>query len=129
MTEDSFSNAAGEKSSPGRVMPTNEVTGLPEYRRIVRLADGITRLGKPLLPGKARLPAHCFVDNLYQTAETLTHRRHRPRLSTAPISHWTAVRFCNGRPGGAARSMSQGLRVLVLVKIDGISSITLEFAR
>ena len=36
------------------------------------------------------------------------------RLSTAPISHWTTVRFCNGHPGRAARSMSQGLRVLVL---------------
>jgi hypothetical protein len=32
----------------------------------------------------------------------------------APISHWTTVGFCNGCPGGAARSMSQGLRVLVL---------------
>jgi hypothetical protein len=36
-------------------------------------------------------------------------------LSMAPISHWTTVGFCNGCPGGAARSMSQGLRVLVLV--------------
>jgi hypothetical protein len=35
-------------------------------------------------------------------------------LSMAPISHWTTVGFCNGCPGGAARSMSQGLRVLVL---------------
>src|SRR5215471_14769849 len=34
-------------------------------------------------------------------------------LSMAPISHWTTVGFCNGCPGGAARSMSQGLRVLV----------------
>jgi hypothetical protein len=33
-------------------------------------------------------------------------------LSTAPVSHWTTVRFCNGRPG--ACSVSQGLRVLVL---------------
>ena len=33
--------------------------------------------------------------------------------STAPISHWTTIRFCNGCPGRAARSMSQGLRVLV----------------
>src|SRR5262245_2310943 len=32
-----------------------------------------------------------------------------------PISHWTTVGFCNGCPGGAARSMSQGLRVLVYV--------------
>jgi transposase len=31
-------------------------------------------------------------------------------LSMAPISHWTTVGFCNGCPGGAARSMSQGLR-------------------
>src|SRR5215471_21275045 len=38
-------------------------------------------------------------------------------LSMAPISHWTTVGFCNGCPGGAARSMSQGLRVLVSVKI------------
>src|SRR5262249_22277949 len=53
--------------------------------------------------------------DLYQTAETLTHPRHRPRLSTASISHWTTVRFWNGRPGRAACSMSQGLRVLVLV--------------
>src|SRR5262245_16058943 len=36
-------------------------------------------------------------------------------LSMPPISHWTTVGFCNGCPGGAARSMSQGLRVLVLV--------------
>src|SRR5262245_42569627 len=34
-------------------------------------------------------------------------------LSMPPISHWTTVGFCNGCPGGAARSMSQGLRVLV----------------
>src|SRR5262245_36449567 len=34
--------------------------------------------------------------------------------STAPISHWTTIRFCKGCPGRAARSMSQGLRVLVL---------------
>jgi hypothetical protein len=27
------------------------------------------------------------VENLYQTAETLTHPLHRPRFSTAPISH------------------------------------------
>jgi putative tryptophan/tyrosine transport system substrate-binding protein len=52
---------------------------------------------------------------LYQTAETLTHLCHRPRPSTAPISHWTTVRFCNECPGWGARSMSQGLRVLVLV--------------
>jgi hypothetical protein len=52
---------------------------------------------------------------LYQTAETLTHPRHRPRSRTAPISHWITVRFCNGCPSGRARSMSQGLRVLVLV--------------
>jgi hypothetical protein len=50
---------------------------------------------------------------LYQTAETLTHRRHRPRLSEAPISRWTTVRFCNGVPHGV---MSQGLRVLVLLQ-------------
>src|SRR5215831_19833334 len=37
-------------------------------------------------------------------------------LSMAPISHWTTVGFCNGCPGGAARSMSQGLRVLVLAR-------------
>ena len=36
------------------------------------------------------------------------------RPSTAPISHWTTVRFCNECPGWGARSMSQGLRVLVL---------------
>src|SRR5260370_39116945 len=48
---------------------------------------------------------------LYQTAETLTHLRHRPRPSKAPISHWTTVRFCNGCPSGGVRSMSQGLRV------------------
>src|SRR5215813_9898868 len=36
-------------------------------------------------------------------------------LSMPPISHWTTVGFCNGCPGGAERSMSQGLRVLVLV--------------
>src|SRR5262245_49814588 len=35
-------------------------------------------------------------------------------LSMPPISHWTTVGFCNGCPDGAARSMSQGLRVLVL---------------
>src|SRR5258708_638487 len=52
---------------------------------------------------------------LSQTAETLTHLRHRPRPSKAPISHWTAVHFCNGCPSGGARSMSQGLRVLVLL--------------
>jgi hypothetical protein len=52
---------------------------------------------------------------LYQTAETLTHLRHRPRPSKAPISHWTSVRFCNGCPSGGVRSMSQGLRVLVLL--------------
>src|SRR5262245_19791274 len=34
--------------------------------------------------------------------------------SATPISHWTTIRFCNGCPGRAARSMSQGLRVLVL---------------
>jgi NAD(P)-dependent dehydrogenase (short-subunit alcohol dehydrogenase family) len=34
-------------------------------------------------------------------------------LSMAPLSHWTTVGFCNGCPGGAARGMSQGLRVLV----------------
>jgi hypothetical protein len=51
---------------------------------------------------------------LYQTAETLTHPRHHPRLSMAPTSHWTTIHFCNRCPGGAARSMSQGLRVLVL---------------
>src|SRR5262245_27511001 len=53
-------------------------------------------------------------EELYQTAETLTHLRHRPRPSKAPISHWTTVHFCNGCPSGGARSMSQGLRVLVL---------------
>src|SRR5262244_1648546 len=36
-------------------------------------------------------------------------------LSMPPISHWTTVGFCNGCPGGAERSMSQGLRVLVLL--------------
>jgi len=35
-------------------------------------------------------------DQLYQTAESLTHLRERRRLSAAPISHWTTVRFCNG---------------------------------
>jgi hypothetical protein len=39
--------------------------------------------------------------DLYQIAETLTHLCHRPRPSTAPISHWTTVRFCNECPGGA----------------------------
>jgi hypothetical protein len=53
--------------------------------------------------------------SLYQTADTLTHPRHRPRLRMAPISHWTTVRFCNGCPSGRARSIGQGLRVLVLV--------------
>ena len=52
--------------------------------------------------------------DLYQTAETLTHLHHRPRPSKPPISHWTTVRFCNGCPSGGVRSMSQGLRVLVL---------------
>src|SRR5215470_15026309 len=43
---------------------------------------------------------------LYQTAEPLTHLRPRPSPSNAPISHWTAVHFCNGCPSGGARSMS-----------------------
>ena len=34
----------------------------------------------------------------------------------SPISRWTTVRFCNGRPSGSACGMSQGLRVLVLVQ-------------
>src|SRR5262249_49102261 len=54
--------------------------------------------------------------SLYQTAETLTHPRHRSRLRLGayiPLDHRT---FCNGCPGGAARSMSQGLRVLVLIQ-------------
>jgi hypothetical protein len=38
---------------------------------------------------------------LYQGAETLTHLCHRPRPSTAPISQWTTVRFCNECSGGA----------------------------
>src|SRR5262249_13172344 len=52
-------------------------------------------------------PARIFTESLtprpelYQTAETLTHLCHRPRPSTAPISHWTTVRFCNECPGGA----------------------------
>jgi hypothetical protein len=50
---------------------------------------------------------------LYQAAETLTHRRHRLRLSQALISHWNTVRFCNGCPSGSERSMSQALCVLV----------------
>jgi hypothetical protein len=54
------------------------------------------------------------ITGLYQPAETLTHRRHRRRLSQAPVSHWITVRFCNGCPGGAHAGMSQGLRVLVL---------------
>src|SRR5262249_40889628 len=52
-------------------------------------------------------------EDWYQTAETLTHPRHRSRLRLGayiPLDHRT---FCNGCPGGAARSMSQGLRVLV----------------
>src|SRR5215471_15465931 len=43
-------------------------------------------------------------------------------LSMAPISHWTTVGFCNGCPGGAARSMSQGLRVLVLENVLAMAS-------
>jgi hypothetical protein len=62
-----------------------------------------------IVGGKVMMPA-----DLYQTAETLTHPRHHPRLNMAPTSHWTTVHFCNRCPGGAARSMSQGLRVLVL---------------
>jgi hypothetical protein len=58
--------------------------------------------------------SHTLNAGLYQTAETLTHLRHRPRPSNAPISHWTTVRFCNGCPSDGVRIMSQGLRVLVL---------------
>jgi hypothetical protein len=36
--------------------------------------------------------------------------------SEPPISHWTAGRFCDGCLGGGAGSMSQGLRVLVLLR-------------
>src|SRR5262249_23047775 len=39
---------------------------------------------------------------------------HAPCQSKAPISHWTAGRFCDGCLGGGAGSMSQGLRVLVI---------------
>jgi hypothetical protein len=39
-------------------------------------------------------------NDLYQTAETLTHPRHRPRLSTASISHWTTVVFAMDVPVG-----------------------------
>jgi len=39
--------------------------------------------------------------------------------SKPPISHWTAGRFCDGCLGGGAGSMSQGLRVLVLVPNAG----------
>ena len=77
-------------------------------RRIVRLTDNEIRTAK-----------------LYQTAETLTHLRHCPRPSKAPISHWTTVRFCNGCPSGGVRSMSQGLRVLVLVAFLGAIPIML----
>src|SRR5262245_49693670 len=44
----------------------------------------------------------------------------------APISHWTTVGFCNGCPGGAARSMSQDMRVLVLVTHDIDESVYLS---
>src|SRR5262245_924244 len=40
---------------------------------------------------------------------------HAPCQSKTPISHWTAGRFCDGCLGGGAGSMSQGLRVLVLI--------------
>ena len=43
-------------------------------------------------------------EELYQTAETLTHLHHRPRPSKPPISHWTTVRFCNGCPSGGVRA-------------------------
>src|SRR5262249_29101474 len=44
---------------------------------------------------------------------------HAPCQSKAPISHWTAGRFCDGCLGGGAGSMSQGLRVLVLALTSG----------
>jgi hypothetical protein len=44
----------------------------------------------------------------------------RPRPSKAPISHWTTLRFCNECPSGGVRSMSQGLRVLVLAGIAAL---------
>src|SRR5262245_28856832 len=40
---------------------------------------------------------------------------HAPCRGKTPISPWTAGRFCNGCLGGGAGSMSQGLRVLVLL--------------
>src|SRR5207244_7765474 len=43
---------------------------------------------------------------------------HAPCQSKTPISHWTAGRFCDGCLGGGAGSMSQGLRVLVLLSLE-----------
>ena len=59
---------------------------------------------------------------LYQTAETLTHRRQRLRLNTVPVSHWTTARFFAMAAPIGSRRMSQGLRVLVLIQdvMEGI---------
>ena len=46
------------------------------------------------------------VEEVAAVREESTHRCHRSRLSKASISHWTTIRFCNGCPGGGARSMS-----------------------
>jgi hypothetical protein len=68
-------------------------------------------------PTDGIIAAHCsrteirrfrLKGSLYQTAETLTHPRHGPRLSAAPISLWTTVPFCNGRPGGVGTRHESG---------------------